>query len=244
MRPGPLFSTIRTGEACYDEVERASYKGIGIKTFVLLGIAVVVAIITALYLPVMLQNNPTGLYAALVVSAIVGTISVFVGRMSYNAAKYAGVIYVTCEGLFLGTLTAIVEAYAPGIATIAIFSTLIIYTVMAILFFTGILRVGNKLRGFILGFSMCTLSLVLFISIFTLITGPIQNFGLLLLIEMFLLAYGIFVLMLDFDEARYIVNSGAEKNAEWSVALGMSVTLIYIYVRVLRFLLIVLGRRD
>lgn len=243
MRPGPLFSTIKTGEAYYD-VERASYKGIAIKTFILLAIAAIVALVTAIYLPQILENNPMKLYVALFISMIIGTISVFVGRTSYRAAKYASVIYVVCEGLFLGVLSAIVEEYAPGVATIAIFSTLIIYTIMSILFFSGILRVGTKFRRFVFAFAMCAISLVLFISLFTLFAGPIQNMGLLLIIEGVLLLYGVFTLMLNFDEAKHVVSYGTDKKAEWSVALGMSVSLIYIYIQLLRILMIVVGNRD
>ncbi|MGM9969248.1 MAG: Bax inhibitor-1/YccA family protein [Anaeroplasma sp.] len=238
MRQSPLFSTVRTGEVCYDEVRRASYKGIGAKTFILLGVSIIVAVLTAVFLPQMLMNNYGGFYALLIASSIIGTIAVFVGRLNYNAAKYAGVIYSACEGVFLGTLTALVELYAPGIATIAVFSTLVIFSVMAILFFSGILRVGTKFRRFIFAFSLCALSLVLFVSLFSLFGGGIQNWGALVLIEGVLLLYGVLTLLLDFDEARFVVDAGAEKNAEWTVALGMVVSLIYIYVQLLRFLLL------
>ena len=134
MKQSPLFSNIQTGEAYYDEVERATYKGITIKTFILLAITTIVAAMVVLNLPAILNNNPTMFTVTLVIASIVGFISVMVGRISERNAKYASVIYSACEGLFLGTLTLMVELVAPGAATISVFSTLIIFDVMLTLF--------------------------------------------------------------------------------------------------------------
>ena len=125
MKQSPLFSNIRTGEAFYDEVNCAAYKGIAIKTFILLAITTLVGAMVAYYLPEILVNNITGFYTTLLISSIVGFIAVIVGRRSERAAKYASVIYSVCEGLFLGSITAIINAEYPGTATIAVFSTLI-----------------------------------------------------------------------------------------------------------------------
>ena len=243
MRPSPLFSNIKTGEAIYD-IEKASYKGIAIKTSFLLAMTIVVAILIAYFLPTILLNNPDGLYVALLVGSIVGFISVMVGRISNKAAKYCGVIYAACEGLFLGVLSAILEVYAPGVATLSIFSTLIIFSIMAVLFFSGIIRVGTVVRRLIISLGFCALALVLFVSIYTIFAGPITNVGLLLGLEAFLLIYGVFTLLLNFDEAKRVVDYGASKDAEWSVSLGLMVTLIYIYVYLIRILSVVLRNRN
>ncbi len=247
MKQSPLFSNIETGEAYYDEVDRATYKGICFKTFFLLAISVVVAAFTAFYLPTIIESGNFGtFYAALAVSTIVGFISVLVGRLSERAAKYASFIYSVCEGLFLGCLTAICEEALPGVSAIAIFSTLVIFAIMLTLFATGILRVGNKFRKFCFGFALGAIALILITSIAAAFITNVQTYlGMLVLVELFLLVYGVITLSLNFAEAQGVVESGASKKAEWCVALGLMVSLIYIYVEIIRFLLIIAAsRRD
>ena len=243
MRQSPLFSNIQTGEAYYDEVQCASYKGIAVKTFILLGIATLVGAMVAFYLPSIVENNLSTFLVTLVISSIVGFIAVIVGRMSERKAKYASVIYAACEGLFLGTLTSIINLYVEGAATIAVFSTLIIFAVMLTLFSTGILRVGTKFRRFCFAFTLGAIAIILFMSIASLFIDFSAYLNILIGLELFLLVYGAITLGLNFAEAQNVVQRGASKEAEWSVSLGLMVSLVYIYVEILR-LLYYLALRD
>lgn len=245
MRQSPLFSNIKTGEAYYDDIDCANYKGICAKTFFLLAIAAIVAAVTAFYIPTIIEAGNFGaFYIALAISSIVGFVSVIIGRFNDRAAKYASVIYSVCEGLFLGCLTVIAESFFPGASTVAIFSTLIIFVVMLTLFATGILRVGNGFRKFAFGFSLGAIALILFTSLIGLFI-PLQAYiGVLILVELFLLIYGVITLSLNFAEAQYVVESRASKGAEWSVALGLMVSLIYIYVEVIRLVIMLALNRD
>jgi uncharacterized YccA/Bax inhibitor family protein len=58
--------------------------------------------------------------------------------------------------------------------------------------------------------------------------------GMLIGIELFLLIYGAITLGLNFAEAQAVVERGASKDAEWSVSLGLMVSVVYIYVEILR----------
>lgn len=234
MRQSRLFSNISTGEAVYDNVDRASIKGIAGKTFFLLGITILVGVMMAIYLPTILNNNPGGLYVALGISSVVGFISVMVGRMSDRAAKFASFIYAVCEGLFLGTLSRILDEVIPGASFIAVFSTLIVFTVMLTLFSLGVIKMTAGFYKFLMGISFGAIGIVLFMMIFQLIAGPIENLGVLIGIELFLLFYGVITLTFNFHEASMVVKMGCDKRAEWSVALGLMVSLVYIYVEIIR----------
>ena len=243
MRPSPLYSGVSTSTDFYD-VDRASMKGVSIKTFIFLGIAAIVAVITAIFLPTMLEANPYGLFFVLMFASIVGFISVLVGRSSERAAKYCGIIYSVCEGLFIGTLSRIIEEVLPGASIVAVFSTLIIYFVILSLFSMGIIKPSNGFVKFALGFAFAAIALVLFTSIFNIFL-PIENLGILIAIEAFLLIYGVITLILNFMEASCVIEAGCSKNSEWCVALGMTVSLIYIYIEILRLImLIVTSKRD
>lgn len=239
MRQSPLFSNIQTGEVVYDDVDQATYKGITIKTFILLGISVIVAAVMAFALPSIIVNNPGVYITTLVVAAIVGFIAVIVGRTSDRKAKYASVIYSICEGLSLGSISAIAEMYVPGAVTTAVFTTVILFTIMLVLFGTGVMRVGSKFRTICFGLTLGALGIILLMS---LLSFFIADYGVYLNImigvEIFLLFYGVITLSLNFSEAQSVVERGASKGAEWSVALGLMVSIIYIYLEALRLIML------
>ena len=240
----PLFTKIKTGEANYDNVNCATYRGVTIKTIFLLAIAVLVASMVVIYLPDILANNFIGFYALLGVSSIVGFISVIVGRYNERLSKYFSVVYAACEGLFLGTLTAMLESYYPGIALIAVFSTFIIFGIMLFLFGTGVIKVGSRFRAVCFALVLGAISITLFSFIIGMFIDFTAYIGILIAIEAFLLIYGAITLALNFAEAQYVVSCGASKNAEWSVALGLTVSLIYIYVEALRLIALIVSRKD
>ncbi|MDE6240961.1 MAG: Bax inhibitor-1/YccA family protein [Anaeroplasmataceae bacterium] len=244
MKQSPLFSNIQTGEAVYDDVDRATYKGITVKTVILLLISVLIAAVIAFALPTILTNNPTTFYVTLVVSSIVGFIAVIVGRTSERKAKYASVIYAICEGLFLGSLSAIVEAYVPGVVATAVFSTIVLFAVMLTLFATGVIRVGSRFRSICFGLTLGALAIILMVSLFSLFIDYQTYFGIMIGVEVFLVFYGVITLSLNFAEANAVVSMGASKDAEWSVALGLLVSIIYIYVEVVRLLALIAARSD
>lgn len=244
MKQSPLFSNIQTGEAVYDDVDRATYKGITVKTVILLLISVLIAAIVAFALPTILANNPTTFYVTLVVSSIVGFIAVMVGRMSERKAKYASVIYAICEGLFLGSLSAIVEAYVPGVVATAVFSTIVLFAVMLTLFATGVIRVGSKLRSICFGLTLGALAIILLVSLFSMFIDYQSYLGIMIGVEVFLVFYGVITLSLNFAEANAVVSMGASKDAEWSVALGLLVSIVYIYIEIVRLLALIAARGD
>lgn len=246
MRQSPLFSSIQTSEAYRDTTNSATYKGICLKTFFLLAITAVVAAITGFYLPTIITSgNFNAFYIALIISSIVGFISVMIGRMNDNAAKYASLIYSICEGLFVGCITAICNELVNGACGIAVFSTLVIFLVMLTLFATGVLRVTNTFRKICMAIGIGSIALLLVLLISSMFIADIKTYlGLCIGMEVFLLVYGVITLTFNFAEAQAVVESGCSKNAEWSVALGLLVSVVYIYVEVLRLISYIALNKD
>lgn len=244
MRQSPLFSNIQTGEAVYDDVDRATYKGITVKTCILLLITVIIASVIAFALPTIITNNAITFYVTLGISSIVGFIAVIVGRTSERMAKYASVVYAICEGLFLGSLSRIVESYASNIVATAVFSTIVLFVVMLTLFATGVIRVGSKLRSICFGLTLGALAVILLVSLFSLFIPYGDYLGIMIGVEAFLVLYGVITLSMNFAEANAVVAMGARKDAEWSVALGLLVSIIYIYVEVVRLLFYIAAKSD
>ncbi len=259
MKQSPLFSRVETSQSYFDETEHASFKGVTIKTIILLLIAAGIAAFTAFALPAIVKNNLTPFYIILIIASILGFISAIAGRLSDKAAKYWSVIYSLCEGLFLGTLTRIAEEFFPGAGIIAITATLIIFAVMLLLYSNGIIKVNKFYMRVVIAMTICLLFLVISTLIITLImyskmaeNETISSMGvstyiwLMIGIEAFLLIYGVITLALNFEEANQVVQNGCSKSAEWSVALGMEISLIYIYIEILRLIIYIalLSRKD
>ncbi len=237
MRTSPLFSNIETGEAYYD-AEKATYKGVCLKTFILLGITIIMAAAVYFYLPAIIINGRLASFSAvLIVALIVGFISVLVGRMNERASKVASIIYSISEGLVIGAISAISELYIKGVVAIALAGTLIVFATMLILFATGIIRVGTRFRSFMLAFVFAIIPILIITIVASFVVQDVKTYlGIMIAVEIFYLAYGIFCLLLNFKEAQMVVDSGCSKNAEWSVSLGLMVSLVYIYLELLRLI--------
>ena len=52
------------------------------------------------------------------------------------------------------------------------------------------------------------------------------------------------MLTLDFDRAETVVSSGADKRYEWMIAMGLMVTIIWLYFEIIRLILILSSRRN
>lgn len=238
----PVFSGIKVEEGI---VEAATVKGVALKTFILLGVAVLSAIFS-ITVGASLVTNPV-IYIVIVLGALICGI---VGQVNPNAARVCGIIYAICEGAMLGLLSFLFEAVYSGIVISAVLVTFTIFGVMLLLYSTNIIKVtGRFMRAMsTIGISILVISLIYLISALinpnnALIMALTQNTGLMILISGFILLYGAFMLAIDFEQVNRIVNYGFDKKYEWVAALGLMVTIVWIYVEVIR-LLAILSDRD
>jgi uncharacterized YccA/Bax inhibitor family protein len=149
-------------------------------------------------------------------------------------------IYALCEGLALGGLSALLERSYPGIAIQALGLTLGVTAVMLVLYASGVLRATPK---FTMGVIAATggIFLVYVVDIVLRIFGrqvPLLNSSGPWGIGLSLLIVGIAALnlILDFDFVETGVHAGVPKYMEWYGAFGIMVTLVWMYVEILRLL--------
>jgi uncharacterized YccA/Bax inhibitor family protein len=238
----PVFSGIRVEEGIS---EAATVKGVALKTFILLGVALVSAFFSITY-GAMFILNPI-IYLLVLVGALVGGI---VGQFSPRAAKVCSILYSICEGAMLGLLSFLFEAAVGGVVLSAVLITFTIFGVMLFLYTSEIVKVNDRFMRIMygLGLTFLIVSLVYLLSALIapgniLIVALTQNTGLLVLVSLFIIGYGAFMLAMDFEQVKRIVANGFDKRYEWMAALGLMVTLVWIYVEVLR-LLAILSNRD
>lgn len=240
----PVFSGIHADEGIQTA---ATFKGVGGKTLLLFGIAVLSAILSLTYLaPIVYGNIMT--YFLISIGAVVCGI---IGQMNPNAAKVCSIIYAICEGVVLGLVSVAFGSEVNGIVLTAVLLTGTIFGVMLLLYTSKIIRVTDRFIRVMsgLGITILVISLIYLISFLInpnnlLISALANNTGIVLLMGGFILLYAAFMLVLDFEQVNIIVSNGFDKKYEWTAALGLMVTLVWIYVEVLRILYIIYQSID
>ena len=200
------------------------------KTAITAGSALAAGVLTAV----------TGMYVlalpAMVVGLVLSLIIIF--KQSANPGLVLG--YSVAEGVFLGALTGVLDKLYPGIGFQAIVGTAGVFGGMLLVYKTGAIRVTPRLTRWIVGATIGVAVLMLanlLVSFFH--TGGLGlRDGSPLAIGFSLLCIGIaaFSFLLDFDAADRLIRAGAPERAAWGVALGLTVTLVWLYVEILRLL--------
>jgi uncharacterized YccA/Bax inhibitor family protein len=149
-------------------------------------------------------------------------------------------IYALLEGLVLGGLSAAVDLRYPGIAIEAVSLTFGTLFVLLLAYRSGMIRVTQKFRlgiiaatGGIMVFYLVEMLLGFFGINFAAIngSGPL-GIG----FSLFVVAIAALNLVLDFDFIEQGVHFGAPKYMEWYGAFGIMVTLVWLYLEILRLL--------
>lgn len=242
----PMFSGIKSDDQILTKENCATYKGITIKTVFLMLVAIISAAVTCVMMwDAMQEGNISGLSVALVAGTIIGFIAVMIGRLNNRAAPFAGVVYAVCEGMFLGVVSLMGEIYYKGIVSTAAISTVVVFGVMLALFASGIIRNKSKFMSFGISFGASLIVMLLVTMVLQLVwPNLIQNLAVTILVEALFMVYGCISLLMNFIEANTLVQGGFSKDNEWSCALGLLVTILYIYIQIVRILMIFMDRNN
>ena len=153
-------------------------------------------------------------------------------------------LYAVAQGFFLGAASEAFEAMAPGVVAQAVLGTVAAFaaTLAAYKFFD--IQVTSRFRKFVViaGMGFFVVTLLDFVLYQFGNSIGFNEFGPLGLIMSFVgLALGIFFLILDFDMIERGVAAGAPESEAWRAAFGLTATLIFIYIEMLRILAILRG---
>ena len=149
-------------------------------------------------------------------------------------------IYALLEGLVLGSISAMLELRFPGIAIQAVSLTFGTLVVLLLAYSSGLIRVTDKLRlgivaatGGIAIFYLVEIVLGFFGVHFTAVNG---SGAIGIAFSVFVVIIASLNLVLNFDFIERGVQAGAPKYMEWYGAFGLMVTLIWLYMEILRLL--------
>jgi len=176
-------------------------------------------------------------------SLILGFITAMVVMFKKEWAAYLTPVYGLFEGVFLGGISATynnIFTKSPGIITQAVLLTFGVVIAMFILYRFRIIKVTDKVRSIII---MATAG----IAIFYLLSIILQMFRvdipfihqgspIGIAFSLFVVVIAAMNLLLDFDMIEKGVAAGAPKYMEWYGAFGLLVTIVWLYLEILRLL--------
>ncbi len=154
-------------------------------------------------------------------------------------------IYTLAQGVFLGGLSKMYESFYDGIVLQAVLATISVFAVSLFLFKSGKVRVTPKFTRMLL-IGMGGYLLFSIVNLVLVWTGVLEGWGMrggAMGIGIGLIAVGLAAmsLVMDFDAASVGVKNGIPKKYAWSAAFGLMVTLIWLYVELLRLIAILRG---
>ncbi|WP_426998597.1 Bax inhibitor-1/YccA family protein [Pseudarthrobacter sp. N5] len=233
----PAAGPADTGRMTFDDVI--------VKTAACLGVLMAGAAVT-LFVSLSLAS------VLMIVGALGGFVLALVNTFKKQPSAALILAYAGLEGLFLGGLTRILDGMYPGVGLQAVIGTLSVFAVTLLLFKSGKVRATPKAMRF---FMIATIGYAVFalINMVMMWTGAVDSpFGLRTSVEIFGIPLGVFIgllaiglaafsLIMDFTSIEAGVRSGAPQRFSWTAAFGLTVTLVWLYVEIIRLLAILRG---
>lgn len=216
------------------------------KTGITLGVLSVVAAISYF----IVGGNPGLAMPFTLVGALGGLALVLVatfGRKQDNPAIVLS--YAALEGLFLGAISwvfgnvVVADGNAGALITQAVLGTIGVFIGMLVVYKTGAIRVTPKFTRFLVAGMVGVLVLMLGNLVLGMFgVGGGEGMGLraggplAIIFSLVCIGLAAFSFLIDFDSADQMIRAGAPEKAAWGVALGLTVTLVWLYLEILRLL--------
>ena len=216
------------------------------KTGITLGVLTVVAAISYF----IVGGNPGLAMPFTLVGSLGGLALVLIatfGRKQDNPAIVLS--YAALEGLFLGAISwvfgnvVVADGNAGALITQAVLGTIGVFFGMLVVYKTGAIRVTPKFTRFLVAGMIGVLVLMLgnfLLGMFG--VGGGEGMGLrsggplAIIFSLVCIGLAAFSFLVDFDSADQMIRAGAPEKAAWGVALGLTVTLVWLYLEILRLL--------
>ena len=226
----PAASSMRTGRMTIEDVVA--------KTGFLFAILVVVGAFA------WRSNLGTG---ALMLGFLGGFVLAMIISFSKSIKPGLVVAYAAFEGLALGTLSSYYESYYPGIVSQAVIGTMAAFAGVLIMYRNGTLRATPQFTRALIGAAIGYFILGL-VSLVASFFGVGQGYGFYgvsgigLLLAVAGVAIASLFLVLDFDQIQKGVNNGVPEKESWRASFGLMVTIVWLYLEVLRLISILRNR--
>lgn len=179
------------------------------------------------------------------VGAIVGLVLGLVNSFKREPSPVLIMVYALAEGLFLGGISRVFEASYEGIVVQAVLGTFSVFAVMLALYSSGRFRPTPKMTKIVMA-AMLGYLLFSLVNLVLTWTGVLGGYGLRggtlgLVIGAVAVLLAAYSLTMDFELGAQGVKAGAPQKYSWTVAFGLTVTLVWLYLEILRIVAILRG---
>lgn len=176
------------------------------------------------------------------VSVAVSFVLAIILMFRYDLTKYIAPVYAFLQGAFLSGVSCFMEAVYPGIVMQAVSVTFMTVLSMALLFKLGLIRATDKFKSVIV---TATLAIFIFYLISFILMlfhvnvayfSPSVNSNLAIAVNIVIALVAALNLIIDFDFVENGVRSNYPSEMEWYGAFGLLVTIVWLYIEILRVL--------
>jgi uncharacterized YccA/Bax inhibitor family protein len=201
------------------------------------GLSFLVTVATAALVWAMPGQAAWGLaLPAVLVAFVLGLVISFKQIANPVATLAYGALY----GVALGAISEAFNSIYPGIVMQALIGTFGVFGGMLAVYKTGAIRVTPKLTRWVIGalVGALVLSLANFVAYFFMDDGlGLRSDGPLgIIFSLVMIGIAAFMLLLDFDMADEAIRRGAPAKFAWFIAFGLLVTVVWLYIEILRLL--------
>ena len=233
-----LESMYNAPSATTADTKRLTYDDVIMKTGGLLALLVVVGAASWS----LVEQMPMLWVGGMVVGLVLGLVNAF--KRSPSPALI--VLYTIAQGVFLGGISRFYEAWYDGVVLQAVLGTVATFGAALFLYRSGKVRVTPKFTRWLL-IGMVGYLAFSFLNLILVWTNVLDGWGMRgggLGVIVGLVAVGLAAasLIMDFDSIKRGVEQGVPARFAWSAAFGLMVTLIWLYLELLRLLAILQGR--
>lgn len=227
----PSATPLQTGRMTLDDVV--------VRTTMVFGVLLLAAAATY-------QLLPLRLYGLVLVAVVVGLVLGLVNAFKRNPSPALILAYAAFEGVFVGGISRVYELRFQGIVAQAVLGTLAAFGTMLALYKFRVIRATPKFTRVLIiaGVGYFVFGLVHLIGVWANVWNSVYAGGGLLPIA--LSALGVVLaslyLVLDFDFIEQGIRNGLPQRFAWQAAFGLVVTLVWLYLEILR-LIAILNRR-
>ncbi|WP_242239415.1 Bax inhibitor-1/YccA family protein [Bacillus cereus group sp. BfR-BA-01309] len=214
------------------------------KTFILLILLLAASVYSYVQMIQGIMKIPV-LIGIIIVTLIVAFVVIFIPHISPICAP----IYAVLQGILLGSISAYYTMrFGDSIVLTAVLLTISILFVMLVLYAARIVKVTKKFRAVV---TVAILGiLIMYFIVFLLgilgVTVPYIHQGgtISIIISTIVIIVAALDLLLDFDSIETGVHSGAPKYMEWYSAVGLMMTLVWLYLEILRLVSYIMKNKD
>jgi uncharacterized YccA/Bax inhibitor family protein len=172
--------------------------------------------------------------------AIIGLILVLISSFKPHLSTYLAPAYALFEGLFIGGISAFFEASYPGIVIQAVGGTFVTFLVCFALYKYNIVKVNEKFKSIVIAATLAIAVYYLVSWLLSMFTSfqPVHygNSMMSIGISVFVIIIAALNLFLDFDQIEKGAQEKMPKYMEWYGAMGLMITLVWLYIEFLRLL--------